>query len=227
VASAFVQLVYPWVRTSGSGNLPEALESPDAVLIGILARNALTHGTYRSVAGLYLGDVYDVYPLLRRDQICRTWPDHPGERIASHSLLERVSTFGPTPDGWSVLSDTTTALDESYRPASVNRLMASVIRAARQFGEDVVFEASGERLWGRLWGRLYGLLLTLFQAGALRGATPNAAFSVRCDRSTMSQQDLDAGRIIVQIILNPAAPIEEIRVALALESGGQVSLTGI
>src|ERR1051326_6624704 len=50
LASAFIQLVYPWVRTSGSSTLPEQLESPDAVLAGVLARNALTRGAYHSAA---------------------------------------------------------------------------------------------------------------------------------------------------------------------------------
>src|SRR6185295_9813079 len=64
VSSAFVQLAFPWVRSMGSSGLPEDLESPDAVLAGVLARNALTRGSYRSAANLRLGDVYDVFPRL-------------------------------------------------------------------------------------------------------------------------------------------------------------------
>ena len=38
--------------------------SNDGVLTGVLARNALTRGAFRSAAGLHLADVYDVQPLL-------------------------------------------------------------------------------------------------------------------------------------------------------------------
>lgn len=42
------------------------------------------------------------------------------------------------------------------------------------------------------------LLTGFWQAGGLGGASPSEAFTVRCDRSTMSQNDIDAGRLIVE-----------------------------
>ncbi len=224
VASAFVQFVYPWVRTPGSEALPEQLESPDAVLTGLLARNALTRGAFRSAALLHLADVYDVAPLLRRDQMCTPRPDDGNASAARHALLERVSLVGPTPSGLRLLSDATTSQDENYRPACINRLVSVIVRAARRLGEELTFESSGERLWTRLRERLEGLFLGLLQAGALRGSTPTEAFQVRCDRSTMSQNDIDNGRVIARIQFVAAAPIEQITVVLALDEGGQVSL---
>jgi hypothetical protein len=223
-ASAFVQLVYPWVRTLGSTNLPEQLESPDAVLVGILSRNALTRGAFRSSANLHLADVYDVYPVLSREQLLKPHPDSPAEKATSHGLWERVSLFGFMPNGLTLLSDVTTSLDESYRSASVNRLVAIIVRAARTLGEGLVFEPSGDRLWSQLRGSLNSLLLGLLQVGALRGDTDAEAFRVRCDRSTMSQLDIDSGRVIAEIQFTAAAPLERITVVLAMDEGGQVSL---
>jgi phage tail sheath protein FI len=139
-------------------------------------------------------------------------------------MAERVSTLGQTPRGLVLLSDVTTSLDEGYRPACVNRLVTALVRAARRVGEDLVFEPSGEVLWGRIRERLQRLLAGLFQDGALRGATPTEAFQVRCDRSTMSQNDLDAGRVIVTVQFQASLPIERITVALGLHEGGQVSV---
>lgn len=223
LASAFVQLVYPWIRTPGSGNLPEELESPDAAVVGILARNALTRGTFHSAARQRLGDVSAVVPVLRRDQMLQPHADRLGQ-ASQHRLLERMTLLGPTPRGLELLSDVTTSLDESYRPASVNRLVSSIVRAARRLGEDIVFESSGELLWARLRDSLSGLLNGLLRAGALRGATPGEAFQVRCDRSTMSQNDIDNGRIVAEVRFDAAAPIEQIIVVLAMDEGGQVSL---
>lgn len=225
MASAFAQLAYPWVRTPGSADLPEGLESPDAVLTGILARNALTQGAFTSAAGLPLGDVYDLYPLLRRDQMLRPQPDSTAANAGQHSLAERVSLFALTPGGLTLLSDVTTSLDEGYRAASVNRLVSVIARAARRIGEELLFEASGERLWAGITRRLETLLLGLLQAGALRGTTAAQAFSVTCNRSTMSQNDLDNGRVVAQIQFDAAVLIEGIVVILAMSTGGQVSLT--
>jgi hypothetical protein len=223
-ASAFVQLAYPWVRTPGSSNLPERLESPDAVLAGLLARNALARGAFRSAAGLRLGDVYQLEPRLSRQQLYGPVEVPFGPRPVRTSLQERLSLFGAIPGALTLLADVTTSLDPTYRPASVNRLVSVVVRAARRLGEGVVFEPSGEALWGRLREAVANLLAALYQAGALRGATAEEAFAVRCDRGTMSQSDIDNGRAIVQVRFEPAAPIEQITVVLALDEGGQVSL---
>lgn len=223
IATAFVQLAYPWVRTAASGMLPEGLEPPEGTVAGILARNALSRGSYRSAAGLDVGDVWDVHPILGRDQLHRAQPygDDPGE---SRSLQERVSVIGPTEGGLRLLSDVTASEDESYRPANVNRLLNALVRAARRQGEDSVFEPNGERLWARLRGRLEDLMLDLLRDGALRGSTPADAFQVRCDRTTMSQNDLDNGRVVASIIFQPSAPVERIRVVLAGQAGGELGL---
>ena len=222
LASAFVQLVYPWVRTPGSLRLPGQLESPEGVLIGLLARNALTRGSFRSAAGLPLADVNGLEPTLTRAQLFT-----PHGQPRPNTLLERVSLLGPTPAGLRLLSDVTTSLSNSYRPASVNRLVTAIVRAARSLGEAVSFEPAAESLWNRLKSDLDALLLGLWQAGALAGASPGQAFSVRCDRTTTRQADLDNGRVIAEVQFTAAVPIEQIHVVLALSQGGQVSLVSV
>jgi phage tail sheath protein FI len=222
LASAFVQLVYPWVRTPGSLRLPGQLESPEGVLIGLLARNALTRGSFRSAAGLPLADVNGLEPTLTRAQLFT-----PHGQPRPNTLLERVSLLGPTPAGLRLLSDVTTSLSDSYRPASVNRLVTAIVRAARSLGEAVSFEPAAESLWNRLKSDLDALLLGLWQAGALAGASPGQAFSVRCDRTTTRQADLDNGRVIAEVQFSAAVPIEQIHVVLALSQGGQVSLVSV
>ena len=60
----------------------------------------------------------------------------------------------------------------------------------------------------------------LWQANALDGDTIQDAFSVRCDSSTMTQNDLDNGRMVAQVTFSAAATIELIRVTLAIETSG-------
>ena len=38
---------------------------------------------------------------------------------------------------------------------------------------------------------------SLYEAGAFAGRTPQEAFFVRCDRTTMTQDDLDAGVVTI------------------------------
>jgi hypothetical protein len=220
--SAFVQLVYPWARTPGSALLPEGLESPEGLLTGVLARNALLRGTFRSVMNLGLADVDALFPVLGRDTLSTRPPPPPGATSA-RPLPERISVLGPMPGGPRVLSDVTTSPSESWRQAGVNRLLSVLIRAARRAGLDVLFEPSRERTWRELVYRLETVLVRLWEVGALRGASARESFELRCDRTTMTQDDLDAGRLVAEVAFDPAAAIERIHVVLTVAAEGVLS----
>jgi hypothetical protein len=218
-AAAFVQLVYPWTVTPGSARLPGNVEPADGVLAGVLARNALTRGTFRTGAGLSLGDVYDLVPIVRTDQLTKTDRRDTADRWEGYTLPQRVSVLGPTPHGLEVMSDVTSSTSPTYRPGSVNRLVSLIARAARELGEESIFEPSGERLWAEVRRRMNAFLTGLLQRGALRGAAPAEAFNVRCDRSVMTQADLDAGRVLAEVRFAPAATVERITVVFAAQTG--------
>ena len=218
--TAFVQLAYPWLRTAGADSLPGGIEAPDGVLTGLLAHHALARGTWFSALRTPVPDLYSVEPVLDRSTL-----DRPLDRAtpAALTVRERVSLFAPSPTGMLLLSDVTTQ-NGSYRPANLNRLLSAIVRASRIVGEESVFENNGETLWRRLTDRLNALLTALWRAGVFAGESPSDAFEVRCDRSTMTQADLDAGRTIVRLAFTAASPIERLIVLLAMDDGGQVSL---
>lgn len=71
----------------------------------------------------------------------------------------------------------------------------------------VVFEPNGDPLWANVRRTIEDFLLNEWQNGALLGDKPEKAFFVRCDRSTMTQNDLDNGRLVCLIgvaLLRPA-----------------------
>ena len=120
------------------------------------------------------------------------------------------------PEGFLLLSDATCADDIAWRAGNVSRLIATILRGARRLGQDLLFESSVEALWTRVTRDLSGYLTTLWDLGALDGATPGEAFEVHCDRSTMTQADIDAGRLIVRVAVTVAQPVERITVTLTL-----------
>jgi phage tail sheath protein FI len=126
-----------------------------------------------------------------------------------------------------LLSDVTAYAGESYRTGRIHRLVAVILRSSRTLGEQVVFQANGPILWARVQTFLRQLMMRLWQLNALDGNTIQDAFSVRCDRSTMTQNDLDNGRLVAIVTFNAASTIELIRVTLALETSGTSSQTNI
>jgi hypothetical protein len=211
MSSAFVQLAWPWLRTQASTDLPEALESPDGVMAGLIAAGANLNGSFRAVAGDFsvprLRDVSDAEPIPAWGQ----GDDSPMALLARHVCLITQS-----PDGWTLQSDVTTAGDESWRFGSASRLMGTVIRAARSTGDSAAFEPNSPALWARLRRAMEDMLMEFWNEGAFAGAKISEAFSVVCDRSTMTQNDLDNGRLIVQVTVRPAVSIEKITVVLNL-----------
>jgi hypothetical protein len=225
LATAFMQLGYPWVQTDYGGDLPANLEPPDGVMSGVLARNALSRGTFRSTTDLTIHDVLDIWPGLAQSQQFGLDPASPPQASPRAPLIDRISLLGQTTEGFRLLSDVTTSNDPNYRQASINRTIALVMRAAHTIGEEYVFELSGERLWQQIRDRLGDVLAALQVAGALAGQRPQEAFQVRCDRSTMTQQDIDDGRVVVNVMIRPAGSIETMNIQLAMGDGGRISLS--
>jgi len=195
--------------------MPEGLSGGDGALAGILARNALARGAFRSAAGLELATVARTWPMLARGDIERSLPDSDADWLGN-----RLCLIGQRPGAFTLLSDATMAADRALRAGGVARLTGVVIRAARSLGHDLAFEPSGPPLWTRLRRELDDFLARLWRLGALNGALPAEAFTVRCDTTTMSQADLDAGRLIATIEFAPAQPVDRITVTLALTEGG-------
>ena len=68
--------------------------------------------------------------------------------------------------------------------------------------------SSYEALWANVRRTIEDFLLNEWQSGALLGEKPEKAYFVRCDRSTMTQNDLDNGRLICLIGVAPSRPAE-------------------
>ena len=97
--------------------------------------------------------------------------------------------------------------DRSLNYKKLRRYLDRLKRALRRELQWVVFEPNGEELWAGVRGRTGALLLKKWQSGALPGRKPEEAFFVRCDRTTMTQDDLDSGRLVCLVgvaLLRPA-----------------------
>jgi len=98
------------------------------------------------------------------------------------------------------------------------------MRHARRVGDDFVHEPSNEATWFRLKAALDALGERIKRAGALDDSAGDG-WQVICDRRSMTQADMDAGRLIAQINLRPALPIERIVITLTLRDGGISTLS--
>ena len=102
----------------------------------------------------------------------------------------------------------TMSSDPEWKYVNVRRLFIYIEHSIEKATQWAVFEPNNDRLWTNIRRMVEDFLYVLWRDGALIGAKPEDAFFVRCDRTTMTQNDLDNGRMICLVGLAPSRPAE-------------------
>jgi hypothetical protein len=135
--------------------------------------------------------------------------DPPTERsFSSAEVAELVGRRVNPLRGARLSSSVTLHPDQEWKYVSVRRLIIYLARSIDQGTHWIVFEPNGEALWAAVRSDVEDFLLEQWRSGALEGASPEEAFFVRCDRTTMTQDDLDTGRLVCLIGVAPLKPAE-------------------
>ena len=100
------------------------------------------------------------------------------------------------------------------------RLVHRIVRAVRRVAEPLVFDTNDELLWFSVTRAVSGVLMEAFRSGSLRGETPDQAYRVRCDETTNPPSEIDEGRVVCEIQVAPATPMEFITLRLTLGAEG-------
>ncbi|MBV9879458.1 MAG: phage tail sheath family protein [Gemmatirosa sp.] len=102
----------------------------------------------------------------------------------------------------------TLSSDPEWKYVNVRRLFIYMEHSIDKSTQWAVFEPNNQRLWRNIQQTVEDFLLVLWRDGALLGDKPEQAYFVRCDRTTMTQNDLDNGRMICLIGVAPTKPAE-------------------
>jgi len=112
------------------------------------------------------------------------------------------------------------ALQEQQRPQAkeragagvqtqqIKRYLASLKTRLKELTQAAHSQPNGEPLWASVRLTVSDVLQTEWHAGRLQGTKPEQAYFVKCDRSTMTQNDLDNGRLIFLVGVAPVRPSE-------------------
>ena len=71
-----------------------------------------------------------------------------------------------------------------------------------------VFEPNDEPLWTKIRTTISKFMFSLFRNGALQGSKPEQAYFVKCDRETMTQNDINNGVCNILVGFAPIKPAE-------------------
>jgi phage tail sheath protein FI len=101
---------------------------------------------------------------------------------------------------------------------NVRRLFLFIEQSVERGLQWAVFEPNDEALWMAVRISVANFLRELWRSGALLGSTPDEAYFVRCDRNTMTQEDIDHGRLICLVGAAPVRPSEFIFVRVTVQT---------
>jgi phage tail sheath protein FI len=188
--SAFAALYYPWI-TDGEIALP-----PSGFVAGIYARTDASRGVFKAPAN---------EPVEGAAGLETTLSDRDVEALSSRGInaLRQVGSGDVR-----VWGARTVSSDPEWRYVSVRRYFIYLEDSIDRGTQWTVFEPNGEGLWASVRATISDFLLAEFRKGALAGDTPEEAFFVRCDRATMTQDDLDDGRLVCVVGVAPLRPAE-------------------
>ena len=200
-ASPNAALYFPGLQVVDPFN-PGALRDVPAsgAVAGVIARTEITRGVWKAPAGT-AADLRTVRSLTR------TLSDTDQEHLIAAGINPLRTFPGRGIRVWGARTLASAEVsDLKYVP--VRRLLLFIEESIDEGTQWAVFEPNDEPLWRAVRSSIENFLLGVYRSGALTGRTPEDAYFVRCDRMTMTQDDIDNGRLIVLVGVAPMRPAE-------------------
>jgi uncharacterized protein len=194
--SSHAALYYPWVRVLDPLSQQEIFVPPSGFVAGIYARNDIERGVHKAPANEVVRFALGFERTLNRAQ----------QEVLNPEGINCFRFFEGR--GNRLWGARTISSDPEWKYVNVRRYLAYLERSIDNGTQWVVFEPNAEPLWANVRRTIEDFLLNEWRGGALLGDKPERAFFVRCDRSTMTQSDLDNGRLICLIGVAPVKPSE-------------------
>jgi phage tail sheath protein FI len=145
---------------------------------------------------------------------CPTATARASTRSASNAL--RASRTGEVAVGAS--QTLASPAEAEWKYVSVRRTFIFLEHSIDKGTQWAVFEPNAEPLWAELRCSIGAFLEPLWRAGAFQGANADEAYFVRCDQTTMTQADIDAGTVNVVVGFAPLQPAEFVVLRIGLKA---------
>jgi phage tail sheath protein FI len=194
--SKYAALYYPWVRVLDPVTRKEIVLPPSGFVTGIYARNDTLRAVYKAPANEIVTLALGFEQML----------SHAQQEVLNPEGINCMRFFEGR--GMRVWGARTLSSDPEWKYVNVRRYFNYLEHSVDRGTQWAVFEPNGPLLWNNVRRTIEDFLVNEFQMGALLGDKPEKAFFVRCDRSTMTQNDLDNGRLVCLIGVAPLKPAE-------------------
>ena len=194
--SNYAALYHPWLEIFDPLDKKNIAIPPSGSMLGIYARSDNTRGVHKAPANEIV-----------RACVGLDCQFNKGEQdILNPKGVNLIRAFPG--QGIRVWGARTATSNASWKYVNVRRLFIFIEESIKANTNWAVFEPNDEQLWVRVKRTIDVFLTGLWRNGSLAGSSTSEAFFVDIGRSTMSQDDIDNGRLICVIGVAPVKPAE-------------------
>lgn len=194
--SSYAALYYPWYTIVDPVTRQEINVPPSGAVAGIYARNDIERAVYKAPANEVIDTAIGLEAILNKSQ----------QDVLNPLGVNCLRFFEGR--GFRVWGARTISSDPEWKYVNLRRYFAYLEHSIDKGTQWAVFEPNGSILWANVRSTIADFLLNEWQNGALLGDKPEAAYFVKCDRSTMTQNDLDNGRLVCLVGVAALRPAE-------------------
>jgi phage tail sheath protein FI len=209
--NGFGALYYPWIQITDPATKQPAFWPPSGHMAGVYARTDAAVGVWKAPANT---SVLGAFGLERK----LTDADQDLLNPAGVNAF-RLPPAGGAPRVWGART-TSASLNASWMYISIRRFFNWAEESIAEGIRWAVFEPNDERLWAKLNRSITGFLTQAQADGAIFGSKPAEGFYVRIDKALNPFTELEAGRLHIEIGIQPVYPAEFIVVRIGIWDGG-------
>jgi phage tail sheath protein FI len=211
----YAAIYHPWLTIPDP--MPDNLASvaqvpvpPSGHVMGVYARTDIERGVHKAPANEVVRGLTGLRRRLNAAEhdILNPYP----------SNINVIRDFALEGRGTRIWGARVATSDPDYKYVPVRRLLIFIEKSIQRGLQWVVFEPNAEPLWARVSFSISSFLDVVWRNGALEGTTPAQAFVVVCDRTTMTQADIDNGRLICLVGVAPVKPAEFVIIRIGLKT---------
>jgi phage tail sheath protein FI len=194
--STYAAMYYPWITVLDPITRREIELPPSGFITGIYARNDINRAVWKAPANEVINLALDFEHRLNKAQ----------QDVLNPEGVNCLRFFEGR--GFRVWGARTISSDPEWKYLNLRRYFAYLEHSIDRGTQWAVFEPNGDALWTNIRLTISDFLFNEWVSGALLGDKPEKAYFVRCDRSTMTQADIDNGRMICLIGVAVVKPAE-------------------
>lgn len=206
----YAAIYYPRVVAPDPVTGGTRVVAPSGHVLGVYARVDTTRGVHKAPANEVILGITDLEQPITRGQ----------QEILNPRGINVLRDLRADRRGLRVYGARCLTSEQDWVQLNVRRLFIFVEESLDQGTQWVVFEPNDHRLWRRVVDSVSIFLEGLWRDGALMGEKKEEAFFVHCDRSTMTDDDILGGRLVVEIGIAPVRAAEFVVLRIGHWLGG-------